>query len=166
MRTVQGMRAQAHTTDLGYLLLWVAVIVMVGMLPLSNFVGHSHWEYIKWVPTIDNLRSPKYLVGIFTDLVENTLLFLPFGYFLSRLLTSSGTSRHLLLAGGIGGMLSTGIEFYQVYCHSRFPSILDIIANITGALLGVRIFVAGKRSLLSGEHPVLTPIPPDRNPAP
>ena len=105
---------------------------MVGVLPLSNFVGHSHWEYIKWVPTVEDLHSPKYLIDIFSDIVGNTALFFPLGYFLSRLLTSSSPSRQLLLAAGIGGTLSLGIEFYQVYCHNRFPSIFDVITNVTG----------------------------------
>jgi len=139
---------------------------MVGVLPLSNFVGHSHWEYIKWVPTAADLRSPKYLIDIFTDIIGNTALCFPLGYFLSRLLTSSSPSRQLFLAAGIGGTLSLGIEFYQVYCHSRHPSIFDVITNVTGTLIGVHFSLSKKSTRPPPQNPALTPIQPDRTPAP
>ena len=69
------MSARTRTLDLSYLILWIVLILMVGGLPLSNFVGHSHWEYIKWVPAAEDLRSPKYLIDIFSDIVGNIALF-------------------------------------------------------------------------------------------
>ena len=160
------MSARTRTLDLSCFILWIVLILMVGVLPLSNFVGHSHWEYIKWVPTAEDLRSPKYLIDIFSDIVGNTLLFFPLGYFLSRLLTSTIPLRQLLLAAGIGGTLSLGIEFYQVYCHSRFPSIFDVITNVTGTLMGVRFSLSRKSTLLAPQNPSLTPNPPDRSLSP
>lgn len=163
---MQEMKPRTTSADLSYLLLWIVVISMVGILPLSNFVGHSHWEYIKWLPTADDLHSPKYLVDILTDLVGNTALFLPLGIFLSRVLSSFTTSRQLVLAAGISGILSLNIEFYQVYCHNRFPSFFDIITNVTGALIGVYLCVSRMGVLPATGSPTLTPIPPDRTPAP
>ena len=160
------MSTRTRTLDLSCLILWIVLIFMVGGLPLSNFVGHSHWEYIKWVPTAEDLRSPKYLVDIFTDIVGNTALFFPLGYFLSRLLTSSNPSRQWLLAAVIGGTLSLGIEFYQVYCHSRFPSIIDVITNVTGTLMGVHFSLSRKSALPAPRNPTLTPSPPDRSHSP
>jgi len=160
------MSARTRTLDLSCLILWIVLILMVGVLPLSNFVGHSHWEYIKWVPTAEDLYSPKYLIDIFSDLVGNTALFFPLGYFLRRLLISSNPSRQLLLAAGISGTLSIGIEFYQVYCHSRFPSIFDVITNVTGTLMGVYFSFTRKSALSAPQNQTLTPNPPDRSHAP
>jgi glycopeptide antibiotics resistance protein len=160
------MSARTRTLDLSCLILWIALILMVGVLPLSNFVGHTHWEYIKWVPTAEDLRSPKYLIDIFSDIVGNTALFFPLGYFLRRLLFSSRPIRRLLFAAGIGVTLSLGIEFYQVYCHSRFPSIFDVITNVTGTLMGVHFSLSRKSALPVSGNPNLTPNPPDRSPAP
>jgi glycopeptide antibiotics resistance protein len=160
------MSARTRTLDLSCLILWIVFILMVGILPLSNFVGHSHWEYIKWVPTAGDLRSPKYLIDIFSDIVGNTALFFPIGFLVSRLLTASSPSRQLLLAAGIGGTLSLGIEFYQVYCHYRFPSIFDVITNLTGTLIGVRLSLSRKGASPVSENPTLTPSPPDRSLAP
>ena len=160
------MSTRTRALGLSYLLLWIVLILMVGVLPLSNFVGHSHWEYIKWVPTAKDLHSPKYLIDIFFDILGNTALFFPLGYFLSRTLISSSPSRQLLLAAGIGGILSLGIEFYQVYCHNRFPSIIDVITNVCGTLIGVHFFLSRKNSLPASKNPTLTPNPPDRSLAP
>ena len=160
------MSARTRTLDLSCLILWIALILMVGVLPLSNFVGHTHWEYIKWVPTAEDLRSPKYLIDIFSDIVGNTALFFPLGYFLRRLLFSSSPIRRLLFAAGIGVTLSLGIEFYQVYCHSRFPSIFDVITNVTGTLMGVHFSLSRKSALPFSGNPNLTPNPPDRSHAP
>jgi len=135
------------------------LILLVGILPLKNFVGHSHWEYIKWFPTADDLRSPAYLLDIASDLIANTLLFFPLGYFLGRLLNADRPSRQMLLAGAIGGVLSLSIEFYQVYCHSRFPSIFDVITNLTGTLLGVRIGRSRMETAMMERNRVLTPTP-------
>ncbi len=154
------MSPRTRTRDVSFLILWVVFTLMVGILPLKNFVGHAHWEYIKWVPTVADLRSPKYLLDIFSDLVGNTLLFVPLGYFLRRLCTSSSPSRQLLLAAGIGGTLSLSIELYQVYCHSRFPSIFDVITNVTGTVIGVRVPLFSRENASpTPQHPNITPNP-------
>lgn len=157
------MCARARTIDLSCLILWILLILMAGVLPLSNFVGHPHWEYIKWLPTAEELRSPTYILDIFVDTVANTALFFPLGYFLSRLLTASSPSRPWLLAVGIGSTLSLGIEFYQVYCHSRFPSIFDVVTNVTGTLIGVRVSLSRKTALPVPQNPNVRPNPQDRS---
>ena len=159
------MSPRTKTRDLSFLILWVVFTLMVGILPLRNFVGHSHWEYITWVPipTVEDLRSPKYLLDISSDIIGNILLFLPLGYVLRRVLTSSNPSRQLLIAAGIGGTLSLSIELYQVYCHNRFPSIFDVITNVTGTVIGVRVpLFSRKNASPAPQHLNKTPNPEDR----
>jgi glycopeptide antibiotics resistance protein len=163
------MSPRTKTRDLSFLILWVVFTLMMGVLPLKNFVGHSHWEYITWVPipTVEDLRSPKYLLDISSDIVGNILLFLPLGYVLRRVLTSSNPSRQLLIAAGIGGTLSLSIELYQVYCHNRFPSIFDVITNVTGTVIGVRVpLFSRKNASPAPQHLNKTPNPEDRRHAP
>jgi glycopeptide antibiotics resistance protein len=161
------MSPRTGTRDVSFLILWVVFTLMVGILPLRNFVGHSHWEYIKWVPTVEDLRSPKYLLDIASDIVGNTLLFLPLGYFLRRVLTSSSPSQQLLIAAGIGITLSLSIELYQVYCHNRFPSIFDVITNVTGTVIGVRLpLFSRKNASPAPQHLTRTPNPEDRRHTP
>lgn len=74
------------------------MIVITGVRPLEYYVGHTHWQYIKWVATAEDLGSSKYLLDIFTDIIANTLLFLPFGYSVSRLLNHRTPGRQLIVA--------------------------------------------------------------------
>ena len=120
------------------LLIWTTVIVMIGILPLDNFVGHSHWEYIKWIPNAEDLKSPKYLLDIFSDIIGNTALFFPFGYLLSRLMYTRTPSVQLVFPVALAGVLSVSIEYYQVYCHYRFPGIIDVMCNLSGSFIGAR----------------------------
>jgi glycopeptide antibiotics resistance protein len=163
------MNPRTRTRDMSYLILWILFTLLVGVLPLRNFVGHAHWEYIKWVPipTVEDLRSSKYLLDISSDIVGNALLFLPLGFFLRRLLTSASPIRQLLIAAGIGGTLSLSIELYQVYCHNRFPSIFDVITNVSGTLVGLHLpLFSGKSASPSPQHLNRIPNPEDRRPAP
>ncbi|ULA58619.1 MAG: VanZ domain-containing protein [Nitrospira sp.] len=116
---------------------WGIFILLVGILPLHNFVGHAHWQYIRWVPTPDQLSSPAILLDLGVDAVANILLFVPFGllYALRGLDGQSPAPRHLLL---MAFALSFSIEYYQVYCHNRSTSLLDLLDNVLGAYLGMK----------------------------
>lgn len=117
-------------------LAWAVGIVMVGILPLSNFVGHSHWEFIKWVPTFEDLRAPGYALDVVIDIIVNTLLFIPFGYLVRRSTTRDHAHQRFMIVAA-AAVLSCSIELFQVYCHNRFPSPYDIATNVTGSLLGL-----------------------------
>jgi glycopeptide antibiotics resistance protein len=116
---------------------WTIVILMAGVLPLSNFVGHSHWEYIKWIPTIEQLQSPLIVLDLTLDVAANILLFVPFGLFYAG---RAQTKHFSLLAPILLALtLSCALELYQVYCHNRSTSLLDILNNVFGAYLGLRL---------------------------
>lgn len=112
--------------------------MLVGILPLHNFVGHAHWQYIRWVPTPDQLGSPAILLDLGIDAAANILLFLPFGllYTLRGLGGKSFSPGPLML---MAFTLSLGIEYYQVYCHNRSTSLLDLLDNVLGAYIGVKV---------------------------
>ena len=135
-------------------------IIAPGRLGCRTFLS------VAALQTAEDIRSPKYLLDIFFDMIGNTALFFPLGYFLSRLLTSSSPSQRWLLAAGIGGTLSLGIEFYQVYCHNRFPSIFDVITNVIGTLMGVHFSLFRKTVLPARPNPNVTPNPQNRSHTP
>lgn len=142
--------------------LWALFIALVGLLPLTNFVGHSHWEYIQWLPTANNFRSRRFLF----DIVANMALFLPLGYLLAQSRSTTTTRRSILLTAGIAGLLSLSIEWFQVYCHNRHPSPTDVVSNVTGSLIGA--FLSIYRQNMATSPPSRTPTPnqPDRSLAP
>lgn len=112
--------------------------MLVGILPLHNFVGHAHWQYIRWVPTPDQLGSPAVLLDLGIDAVANIILFVPFGL----LCTLRGDADKPFSPGLLMLMaftLSFGIEYYQVYCHNRSTSLLDLLDNVLGAYIGMKL---------------------------
>lgn len=161
MRGLRGSMQRAQVMALA----WTGIIVLCGVFPLSNFVGHAHWEFIKWLPTIDDLRSPKYLLDIAIDLVVNTLLFVPFGYFFAASTVQYGKHAIWMIVG-TAAILSCSIEFFQVYSHNRFPSVLDVITNVSGGLIGAAMLDRSRVSPQKAPTAAATPTQPDRTLAP
>ncbi|MBS0242551.1 MAG: hypothetical protein JSS20_10255 [Proteobacteria bacterium] len=84
------------------------------------------------------LRWPTYdpsgfglSVSIVTDVIANVLGYVPVGAVLSSL----GTRRAMAIAAA----LTIGAETAQLVAVHRDPSVLDVIANLTGAALGVAV---------------------------
>ncbi len=142
--------------------LWVLLIALVGTFPFTNFVGHSHWEYIQWLPTSDIFLSRRFLF----DIVANMTLFLPLGYLLNKSHTTTTAQRSLFFAAGVAFLLSLSIEWFQVYCHNRHPSPTDMVSNVTGGLIGAYLSIYRQKMAASPPDRPLTPNPPDRSPAP
>ncbi len=110
---------------------WILVITAVTTLPWSNFVGHSHWSSVRWIPLQGMQWNRDYLV----DLTGNVLLFVPFGYL--QMQAGLILPRRRLLSVSMAALaLSLGAELTQVYMHGRFPSATDVLCNVTGAILG------------------------------
>lgn len=102
--------------------LWSAVILAV-TVPSTDFVGHTHWQKVQWIP----FRSPP--VKVF-DVVVNIALYFPFGYTLARALAHRARGWHAVV---LAGALSLAVEWSQLYSHSRFPSVQDVLCDILGA---------------------------------
>ena len=116
-------------------ILWflLAALAIAPLLPLSNFVGHPHWDHIRWIPFQDFALSRHML----KDIVGNTFWFMMFGYLLHyQLNEDSRTLRTIATIIVIAGGISLSIEFFQVFCHNRTASITDVICNVLGAGLG------------------------------
>ena len=90
------------------------------------------------MPTPDQLSSPAVLLDLGIDAVANIILFIPFGLLYTlRGLGGKSFSPGLLML--MAFTLSFGIEYYQVYCHNRSTSLLDLLDNVLGAYIGMRL---------------------------
>jgi len=105
--------------------IWSAVIV-AATVPTTDFVSHTHWQKVQWIPFIS---PPVKLV----DVVVNIGLYLPFGYTLAR---ASGPRFRAWRAVALAGVLSVTLEWSQLYSHSRFPSLQDVLCDVSGAWIG------------------------------
>ncbi|MBK9308773.1 MAG: VanZ family protein [Nitrospira sp.] len=117
------------------ILIWfgIFVLALAPMFPVSNFVGHAHWEHVRWIP----FQGFSWSKNMLKDIITNTLWFMPFGYLLHNQLNWNSRSRWTIAAIiTIAGGVSLSNELFQVFCHSRYPSMTDVACNVAGAGLG------------------------------
>ena len=123
-------------------ILWflLAALAIAPLLPLSNYVGLPHWDLIRWIPFQDFSLSRNKL----TDVLGNVLWFTTFGYLLRYQLNERfGPLRAIATIIVIASGISLSVEFFQVFCHNRIPSMTDVICNVFGA--GIGGYVAEKQ---------------------
>jgi glycopeptide antibiotics resistance protein len=113
---------------------WSAII-LAATVPWTDLVGHTHWRKVQWFP----FRSPPVKA---IDVVGNILLYVPFGYAWLRASPSRGRQWH---AAALAFALSVVVEWSQLYSHSRFPSVQDVLCNVCGAWLGA--WLAARRMI-------------------
>ena len=127
-------RAQLEMTKLLWRLLWIGWVLVIGavtLLPWSNYVGHSHWPWVRWFP----FQAGEMSRDFFVDFLANVLLFAPFGYL--QLRAEINLLRREMLSTVVAALaLSLGVEFAQVYMHNRIASTADVFSNVLGAMLG------------------------------
>mgnify|MGYP003343096745 CR=1 FL=1 len=114
------------------LVIWTALIIAAGVFPLRNFVGHPHWDHIRWMVRSEDWHSKRF----YLDVLLNVGLFYPFGLLWARHVRTLNW-RMLGILTGAGFLLSVTIEFLQIYCHDRHPSAIDVASNTAGTVLGL-----------------------------
>lgn len=85
------------------------------------------------------------------DGLANVFLYFPLGFGLTCLMQKKGVARQLrfplLLIAGVG--LSVILEFLQFFLPARVPSLLDVLSNGAGALIGFLGFQLGGGRILA-----------------
>lgn len=117
-----------------WLLLWMFYIglILASGLYHTDFVAHSHWEFVKWIPPAEELRT----FGFWLDLAVNILLYIPFAllYLQGR---ATVTRRLVVQVMLLGLLLSCSVELYQLYSHNRRAALSDVVCNLAGTWGGV-----------------------------
>ncbi len=88
------------------------------------------------------------------DMVQNILLFIPFGFlgYFSLIYKSSRLRKLAVVL--LGAMLSAFVEFLQIYAPTRFPALADVLFNTIGTAVGLVSGILLKRSVLGFKsHP-------------
>jgi glycopeptide antibiotics resistance protein len=126
-------RTISPTTWLLLWILYVCLIVWTGVYH-THFVAHGHWEFLKWIPPIEEVQT----IGFWADIVINILLYVPFAllYLQRSVSVTRSTVFQIML---LGVCLSCAIEFYQLYSHNRRAALSDIMCNVAGTWVGVVI---------------------------
>lgn len=118
----------------GALLLMVAVILLCTLFPYE-FVGDAPPSHIGPLFGHDFWGQVEFL-----DVIANLLLFLPLGFSVAWLARKRSLAGVTGLVLATSALLSFAVEFLQVYLPERDPSLVDVINNTAGGLLGSAVF--------------------------
>jgi VanZ family protein len=80
------------------------------------------------------------------DVLANMIAYAPFGMFAAVLKRHQSSSGRVLLALSLGAALSFAVETAQMYLPPRDASVVDLLSNTAGALVGGIVAVVFKRS--------------------
>ena len=114
------------------------------------------WPFQFVAPGSSWIRQPSlFIVGwgrsSSLDMARNVLLFIPLGIAIARCYEfRARPSRVVVMTLATAACVSYGIELLQTLLPSRFSSIIDVLANISGAAVGVALYsvMASDRSWL------------------
>lgn len=126
---------------LTFWILYSALILASGVYG-SVFVGHSHWDYVIWIPPLEEIQSFQF----WFDIIVNVTLYIPFAFLYLQHRDSDARSA-LITAVLLGLLLSCTVELYQLYSHNRRPSPSDIVCNLSGTIIGTFLWVAWRRHM-------------------
>lgn len=101
-------------------------------------------ETVHWLPFVD-LHGRR---ASLPDMVQNVLLFMPFGMFGYSFCAGPPLSR-LLRVAMLGMLLSLLVETLQLFTVDRTTSATDVATNTLGALLGALLVLFVARQLLA-----------------
>ncbi len=109
-----------------------------GRYPIYKLLHRVNWHLLSSIP----------------DMIQNVLLFIPFGFlgYFSLIRKSSPKRKWVIVL--MGCSLSTFVEFLQIFSWSRFPALADVIFNTLGTGVGLLFGVQLKKSVLGiKSHP-------------
>jgi glycopeptide antibiotics resistance protein len=151
-RSQQPMTSNKQRATGSKFLFWLYVLFVVyGVtLPwqpdLTRSGMENRWQHAERIPFL-NSEGRRLSFG---DAVGNILLFVPFGFFLQNLRQSRPTETADFSSAqrGISPSLlaalafSSAIECGQLFLDGRVTSVNDVINNVVGAFIGIRLAVA------------------------
>lgn len=114
------------STNRRWLLIWISLIVVV-VVPWGRLQPDAHWERVGWIPFVSRPVVPR-------DILANVVFYMPYGIVARKEVAE--TRNPILMVTGSAFLLSVASEFTQVFSASRFPSMTDVVCNVSGALIG------------------------------
>jgi VanZ family protein len=120
------MRASAQHKDPAIALLLAAYIALIAYGSFFPF----EWR----TPAAAALRLPAWPSHVDkSDVIQNLFVYFPLGLLVAM---SRNRARAVFHAALVGGMVSLSVEMMQYWLPARVPSMLDVVADVTGAACG------------------------------
>lgn len=132
----------------------IIVVLLVSYLLFLLYVTHKPFWLI-WEPKFIHIQVDKLLSSITRfssiisqsrgDILANIILFIPYGFiivwYLEVKIPRKNTFKKYLFAFFLILGTTVFIEFTQLFNLKRFPSIVDVINNTLGGIVGVGLYV-------------------------
>jgi len=128
------MEMRRHRADFWLLLGYGLLLVYGTLFPLDPVDGSAS---VDWRRLFD-WRGAWARLSL-SDVLVNLLVYLPWGYLLSRRLERLPGSAAFWLTVAAGGLLSITLEYIQLYLPARVSSFSDIVLNTVGTAAGALI---------------------------
>ena len=121
----------------------IAMIIIGSTFPWTAIQPHPVWDHVQWIPftVVTSLRR------LALDIVINVGMYMPFGYLGVSILSSQSRLTRIVFVTIMALILSMGIEVYQFFNPYRYPTVTDIIMNVSGAIVGAGTAFIGRHSL-------------------
>ena len=103
------------------LIVWGLAWVGFG-IPWTGMTNHAHWGVIRW-----SLIPPRRSI---VDAILNFAFYIPLGMLGPRFQRAG-----VIIAIGFACSITT--ELIQVFSHTRTPTLLDVVVNTAGTIVGV-----------------------------
>ena len=117
---------------------FAAPLLLAVVTGLIVYVSLYPFRFIADGPTlVDALRSLGWARAGRSDMLNNVLLYVPFGFCVALLVEPRwGRFTGIVVAALLGAMLSLGLELLQASVAIRVSSLRDLSLNATGSLIG------------------------------
>ena len=114
---------------------------LVTLVPLRSYFAVLGWDIQSFSAVGQLLQGTWEELIAFTiepliGIVQNLILFMPFGFLLYAVIDRPRTARILLF----GFLLSLAIEMCQLLFHLGWFEVDDILHNVLGTYLGIRLY--------------------------
>ena len=137
LRVYVAQQAAQQNIALILLVFWGLFIVYGTMLPFD--FSASRRPDSGAVTAVMGTSSCRGLGGSWADVYSNIAFFMPWGFLLADLAGEPrvrGWWRTLVLALVSGACLSGSVEIVQLFAPKRSPSVVDLVTNTFGSVVG------------------------------
>lgn len=117
------------------------MVYTICLFYVVTFQDVAWWSSSNFIPFKEMFRYDFGSELFFKNVVGNTLMFVPYGFFVSYYLKLKRPYIVLLLSL----IVSFTIEFIQLYIINRVFDVDDIVLNVLGGLIGFVIYIAVKK---------------------
>ncbi len=115
----------------------LATFVSAGLQVLSPYKFEDKAGNFNWIPFLAYYERTTFLA--LANFIESMLIYLPMGFILRYIYSRDDQRTNIFFIAVIGLIISSSLEFMQIWVSGRYADITDILGAIAGTILGTLI---------------------------